>query len=278
MKLTIITINRNNAEGLAKTLKSINQQTCKNFEHVVVDGASTDNSVDVIRQYEDASIMRVWISEPDSGIYNAMNKGIRMASGEYLQFLNSGDMLAGDNVVSDMLQALEENHYPSILYGNMLKDKVKGKVIRDRCFEGQEITFLGFYKGTLNHSPAYIRKELFHKYGMYDETLKIVSDWKWYLQAIVLGGVKPIYTDIDVSIFDMNGISETNKELERRERKLVLENLIPATILADYEQYSFPIEQMKRLKRHAWAYKLVWFLERMLFKCEKNKDKEQIYR
>ena len=273
MKLTIITINRNNAEGLAKTLKSINQQTCKNFEHVVVDGASTDNSVNVIRQYEDVSIKRVWISEPDSGIYNAMNKGIRMASGEYLQFLNSGDALAGDNVVSDMLQAIEVNHYPSILYGNMLKDKVKGKVIRDRCFAGQEITFGGFYKGTLNHSPAYISKELFAKYGMYDEMLKIVSDWKWYLQAIILGGEKPVYTDIDVTIFDMNGISETNKELDRRERKQVLECLIPATILADYEQYSFPIEQMKRLKRHAWAYKMVWFLERVLFKWERNKDK-----
>lgn len=269
MKLTIITINRNNSEGLAKTLKSINQQTSKNFEHVVVDGASTDNSVDVIRQYEDADIKRVCVSEPDSGIYNAMNKGIRMASGEYLQFLNSGDVLAGNNVVGDMLQTLEENHYPSILYGNMLKDKVKEKVIRDGGFAGREITFLGFYTGTLNHSPAYIRKELFDKYGMYDETLKIVSDWKWYLQAIILGGEKPIYTDLDVTIFDMNGISEINKELDRRERKQVLESLIPATILADYEQYSFPIEQIKRLKRHAWAYKLVWLLERCLFKLEK---------
>lgn len=269
MKLTIITINRNNAEGLAKTLHGINQQTCKNFEHVIVDGASTDNSVDVIRQHENASIKRVWISEPDLGIYNAMNKGIRMASGEYVQFLNSGDMLAGDNVVGDMLQALEMNHYPSILYGNMLKDKVKGKVIKDRGFAGQEITFLGFYAGTLNHSPAYIRKELFEKYGMYDETFMIVSDWKWYLQAIVLGVEKPVYTDVDVTIFDMNGISETNKELESRERKQVLDSLIPASILADYERYFFPIEQMKRLKRHAWAYKLVWFLERVLFKLEK---------
>jgi hypothetical protein len=172
-----------------------------------------------------------------------------------------------------MYEALEKNSYPSILYGNMLKDMPHGKVMRDKCFAGQEISFLGFYTGTLNHSPAYIRRDLFDKYGLYDETLKIVSDWKWYLQAIILGDEKPVYADIDVTLFDMNGISETNKELDRAERKKVLSELIPSTILADYDRWSFPIEQMKRLKRHPWAYKLVWFLERFLFKVEKRQRK-----
>ena len=272
MLLTIITINRNNASGLANTLRSIESQTYQTYEHIIIDGASTDNSPEVIKEYAETNKeieCIIWISEPDQGIYNAMNKGIQMASGKYIQFLNSGDCLASDDVTDRMLEALRDTGEPSILYGNMLKNMPSGKIIRDRCFAGSDISFLGFYTGALNHSPSYIRKDLFDKYGMYDESLKIVSDWKWYLKAIILGGEKPIYTDIDVTLFDMHGISETNKELDKAERKQVLADLISPAILADYERWSFPIEQMKRLKRHPWAYKMVWFIERCLFKIEK---------
>ena len=276
MILSIITINRNNAVGLEMTLRSVLSQRVSDFEYIVVDGASSDSSIDIIKQFADQSGGRLkWISEPDTGIYNAMNKGIGMASGEYLQFLNSGDCLVSDNVIERMYNALEKNGYPSILYGNMLKDMPDGKVLRDCGFSGRDITLLGFYTGTLNHSPAYIRRDLFEKYGLYDEGLKIVSDWKWYLQAIVLGEEKPVYTDIDVSLFDMNGISETNKVLDDAERKMVLAGLIPPAILADYENWAFPIEQMRRLKRHPWAYIFVSFLERCLFKVEKHKNRRK---
>lgn len=281
MTLSIITINRNNASGLKKTMKSVCSQIDERFEYIVVDGASSDGSIDVIKEFaDDFGDQLRFISEIDNGIYNAMNKGIEMASGDYVQFLNSGDCLSSDDVSKRMLDALETNHYPSILYGNMLKDMPDGTILRDKCFAGQDISFLGFYTGTLNHSPAYIRKDLFQKYGLYDESLRIVSDWKWYLQAIVLGKEKPVYTDIDVTLFDMNGISETNKELDKAERKKVLEELVPHTVLVDYDRWAFHIDQIKRLKRHPWAYKLVWFLERCLFKIEKCKRKhlrESIY-
>lgn len=271
--LSIITINRNNASGLEKTMKSVFSQGCTAFEYIVIDGASTDNSVEIIRRFANQFGNRLkWISESDYGIYNAMNKGIRMATGEYLEFLNSGDCLVSKDVVSNMFTALEENGYPSVLYGNMLKDLPDG-ILKDKCFAGRPITFLGFYSGTLNHSPAYIRRSLFDKYGMYDESLKIVSDWKWFLQVIILGGEKPIYTNQDVTLFDMNGISETNKALDKQERAAVLSELIPSTILADYDAWSFSIYQMKRLKRHPWAYRSVWFIERCLFKLEKMKRK-----
>lgn len=272
--LSIITINRNNVSGLEKTIHSVLSQSTTEFEYIIIDGASNDGSVETIRRYADCFGERMkWISEPDKGIYNAMNKGIRMADGEYVEFLNSGDALVALDVVEKMYKALEDNNYPSILYGNMLKDMPNGKILRDKCFAGEDITFLGFYTGTLNHSPAYIKKDLFDKYGLYDESLKIVSDWKWYLQAIILGEEKPIYTDIDVTLFDMHGISETNKDLDKAERKQVLEQLIPHTILADYDEWAFSIDQMKRLKRHLWAYKMVWFLERCLFKAEKQQRK-----
>ena len=274
MKITIITINRNNAAGLEKTMHSVATQTFTDFEYIVVDGASTDGSVEVIRRYADTFGDRIkWISEPDNGIYSAMNKGISMSDGEYLEFLNSGDSLASNSVVACMNKALEENSFPSILYGNMLKDMPNGRIVRDNSFAGEDTTLLSFYTGTLNHSPAYIKKILFDKYGLYDESLKIVSDWKWYLQAIILGEEKPVYADIDVTLFDMHGISETtgSKELIKAEREKVLKGLFPGTILKDYAVYSNDIYVMRRLHRHPWAYKIVWFIERCLFKIEKSK-------
>lgn len=270
MVLTIITINRNNVSGLKKTMQSVLEQAFKDFEYVVVDGASTDGSVEVIEEFEPAFGDRLrWISESDKGIYHAMNKGIRMASGDYVEFLNSGDCLASSDVVGRMMEVLAKEQFPPILYGNMIKVFPDGHNFKDCCFAGRDISFLGFYTGTLNHSPAFIKRSLFDRFGMYDESLRIVSDWKWYLQTIVLGGVKPVYSDIDVTVFDMTGISETNKELEQAERKKVLSELIPASILSDYDNFSTSIDQVKRLKRHPWAYRIVWFLERSLFKIEK---------
>ena len=271
MRLSIITINRNNAAGLEKTLQSVALQTFKEFEYIIIDGASTDGSVEVVKLHEPEFAHLKWVSEPDKGIYNAMNKGIRMASGDYIQILNSADCLATDDVTEQMLVALEKADYPSILYGNMVKCFPDGHRMVDKNFAGQEITMLGMYTGTLNHDPTYIRRDLFAKYGFYDESLKIVSDWKWYLQAIVLGNEKPKYVDLDVTLFDMTGISETNKELTQAERKQVLKQLFSEAVLKDYEQYAFPIEQMKRLQRHPWSYKMVWFLERCLFKMDKRK-------
>ena len=271
MRLSVITINRNNAVGLEKTMRSVAIQSFKDLEYIVVDGASTDGSVEVIRRLESEFANLKWVSEPDTGIYNAMNKGLGMASGDYIQILNSGDCLAADNVTERMLAALDNIGKPSILYGNMVKCFPDGRRMVDKCFAGQEITLLGMFTGTLNHNPAYIRRDLFEKFGYYDESLKIVSDWKWYLQAIIIGGEKPYYYDMNVTLFDMTGISESNKELDRSERNQVLGQMFPLTILADYEQYAFPIEQIKRLQRHPIAYKMMCFMERCLFKIEKAK-------
>lgn len=277
MKLSIITINRNNAGGLDKTIQSVASQTYKDFEYIVVDGASTDGSVDVIKKYESQFAHLKWVSEPDTGIYNAMNKGIRMAAGEYIQILNSADCLAAPDVTERMIAALDKTGNPAIIYGNMTKCFPDGHRMVDRCFAGQEITMLGMFTGTLNHDPAYICRDLFEKYGYYDETLKIVSDWKWYLQAIVLGGEKPQYVDIDVTLFDMTGISENvaNKEKIKTERKKVLDELIPTAYRYDYERYHSDIYLMRRIHRHPWAYKIVWFLERCLFKLEKRRNKNK---
>lgn len=334
MTLSIITINRNNAVGLEKTLRSVEAQTCRDFEHIIVDGASTDGSTEILRsltsipspegeestegwttfQYAgDDGVSGYYISEPDGGIYNAMNKGIRRATGTYIQILNSGDCLAAPDVVERMKGSLSQSsksfpsggdlgeapslsplgegqgeascrgEAPLILYGNMVKVFPDGHILRDKCFAGQPITMLGMYVGTLNHSPAWIRRDLFERFGFYDEMLKIVSDWKWYLQALVLGNgsAKPLsreevkYMDFDVTLFDMTGISETNKLLDKLERRQVLEALVTPAILADYDRFVNDIDLAKRLHRHPWAFKVVRFLERVLFKKEKIQRKRR---
>ena len=339
MKLSIITINYNNAEGLRKTLASVASQTYADIEHVIVDGGSTDGSVEIIREYADEQAIRLqgyeairpekngkaddtlpnrpiaqspnrheirWISEPDKGIYNAMNKGIEIALGkrvvnddhtsspiansqlpialtDYIQILNSGDILAADDVTERMFQAMgngqwaidNENNRQSpiangpqipIFYGNMTKVNAAGQIVGKSGYT--EYSLRQFYQSTLNHDCAYIRKDLFEEYGLYDENLKIVSDWKWYLQAIGLGRVKPEYVDIDVTIFDDGGISETNLALRNAERRKVLEEVLPPAVLWDYDTHAFEMEQMKRLRR--WKmYGLMYLLERTLFKLEK---------
>ena len=306
MKLSIITINYNNAEGLRKTMESVLAQSYTEIEYIIVDGASTDGSVDVIRELATRPTIK-WVSEKDTGIYNAMNKGIRMATGEYIQILNSGDILAADDVTDRMMAALEENvkqqhqqqntnnhsvmeqhtitanennassphrliaslpieNCLAILYGNMIKVNAEGKIVGKSGYT--EYSLRQFYSSTLNHDCAYIRRDLFEEYGLYDEQLKIVSDWKWYLQAIGLGKVKPEYVDIDVTIFDDGGISETNLTLRNAERRQVLEELLPPAVLWDYDTHAFEMEQMNRLRR--WkVYPLVYFMERVCFKFEK---------
>ncbi len=281
MKLSIITINYNNVEGLKRTLASVAEQSYRDVEHIIIDGGSTDGAVDAIKEYvqkvdsRESKVNRVkWSSEPDKGIYNAMNKGIKKATGAYIQILNSGDILAAPNVTERMMNAIYTVHHtpyteniPDILYGNMIrKDYATGKI--DGKSKEVEYSLRQYFASTMNHDCCYIRRDLFQTYGLYDESLKIVSDWKWFLLAIGLGNVKPIYVDIDVTIFDCSGISETNLELRNKERRQVLEEVLPPAILADYDKYAFPMEQYNRLKKyHLWP--IVYFMERVLFKLNK---------
>ena len=273
MRLSIVTINYNNAEGLKRTLESVAAQTYRDIEHIIVDGDSTDGSVDAIKEYvakvdsRESIVDRViWSSEPDKGIYNAMNKGIRKATGSYVQILNSGDIFAAPDVVECMMSAIDKAEYPELLYGNMVKkDFVTGKLLGKS--REVEYSLRQYYRSTMNHDCCYIRRDVYEAYGLYDESLKIVSDWKWFLQAIGLGNVKPIYVDIDVTYFDTTGISETSLELRNKERRQVLKELLSPAVLADYDAHCFDATQMDRLRKHH-LYPLVYFMERILYKFE----------
>lgn len=274
MKLSIITINWNNANGLRKTIESVISQSYNDFEYLVIDGASTDGSVDIIKQYAEKSPIN-WLSEPDKGIYNAMNKGILRASGEYLHFLNSGDFLYDNYVVGNMIEQLEACGQPSILTGQLYKLLPNGTLYK--VPSETNFSFIKFYSSSVNHPSTYIRKELFLKYGLYDESLRIVSDWKWFMQVIAFNGVRPITTDTNVAIFDMTGISSTNHDLINNERRKVLSEAVPRCYLADYDYFIKDIRLMSRIRRHPWAFRLVKLIERILFRIEKKRQPKKIH-
>lgn len=227
--ISIITVNLNNLEGLKKTMDSVFKQTAGNFEYLIIDGGSADGSKEYIELNNNK--IDFWISKKDKGIFNAMNQGIKVAKGEYLLFLNSGDWLYNENVLSMVAEKLNGC---DVLYGNMVKVFSDGKIILDKGVNGKDITLSVFIEETINHSSSFIHKRIFKIFGFYDESLKIVSDWKLFLIALGLNNSEVSYMDYPFSYFDMNGISNRNLKLRDSERKLVIQEEVPEPIYKDY--------------------------------------------
>ena len=225
MKLSVITINFNNRDGLRKTIESVVNQTYKDFEYIVIDGGSTDGSVDVIKEYADR--IDYWVSEPDKGIYNAMNKGIDVAKGEYCNFMNSGDIYYNANVLSEMNKFMSG---VDIVYGrSVYSDGTPTLKRQDRIPD-----IIHFISDTISHQASFISTTLLRKYH-YDENLRIVSDWKFFIQAFVLEKCR--YKNICkvINIQERNGISACI-DLMENERTLVLNELFPQYVVDAFEK------------------------------------------
>ena len=271
MCLSIITINYNNCDGLKKTIDSVVSQTLKVFEWIVVDGGSTDGSKELIERY--SSHFAYWVSEPDKGIYNAMNKGIKVAKGEYLLFLNSGDWLFDENVIRDFV------------FGKFAADVVDG----DICFISRNrmkranapdtVDFDFFYHDTLWHPTAFIRKHLFDQYGLYEERYRIISDWEFFFRVLVVGGASYMHFNRIVTNFPVDGIS-ANPAFEQ-ERKRDIRNVylkyVPEMFLDAYRKMDEELPPLRKAKyeydnlkngRFGFIIKLVLKLKRM----KKNDD------
>ena len=213
-KISIITINLDNHNGLLKTIKSIVNQTCSDFEFIIIDGGSKDGSKELIEQYSQE--LNYWISEPDNGIYNAMNKGINNAQGEYILFLNSGDELYNVFSIENALLYLDLNDL--ICFDLIFRN--------DQDVISNYPSSIGYsylLKSSIGHPSTFIKKELFNKIR-FDENLKIVSDWKFFL--IIIFKYKATYKKVNrvLSIFYADGISSNiqNQLLIQEERNLVL--------------------------------------------------------
>lgn len=227
MKLSIITVNLNNASGLEKTINSVKNQTINNHEYIVIDGGSTDNSIEIIKN--NTQFITKWISEKDSGIYNAMNKGISMANGEYIQFLNSGDELYDNNVI-DKLYKLNTNK--DIIYGDY-SDTFCTKVFK----MPHSINFRFFYKQSLNHQASFIKKDLFIKYGLYKENIPIIADWDFFMRVFFKHNASAHHIPNLLIKFDFDNSISNNPET------LKLINTTRNQVLN--QQYGYLVSDMK---------------------------------
>lgn len=221
MKLSIITVNYNNLDGLKQTVTSVSKQSYSDFEHLIIDGGSTDGALDYITEH--AGNFTYWCSEKDKGIYNAMNKGVKNAQGEYVLFLNSGDCLAHENVLLEMASQLTGE---DIIYGNLIFKYPNGSLQPETYPQTLDIAF--FLEKSLPHPATFIRKERLEECP-YDEELKIVSDWKFWIQQIVLRQTSYKHIAHTISIFQMGGVS-SNLENCNYERNIVLQQLFPGML------------------------------------------------
>lgn len=251
-KLSIITINYNNLSGLQKTVESVLSQTWGNFEYIVIDGGSTDGSATYLESQSEN--IDYWVSEPDKGIYNAMNKGIAKATGEYLFFLNSGDHLM------DTLSLQEvQNHLfkEDVIYFNInVIHKESSYVIENPAV----LSFLYLHNNLPCHQCTFIHQSVFERVGYYDERLKIVADWKLLLQAILKHNVTYRKVDAVFSIFYKDGISSLpeNQSIMEAERAQVLETEFPVLLNDLKENFVLQriIRNLRQSRKINWLIKL----------------------
>ena len=214
MTLSIITINFNNKEGLKKTIRSVVNQIYDNFEYIVIDGASTDGSVNVIEENKDK--ITYYVSEPDKGIYDAMNKGIKQAKGEYCLFLNSGDCFINDNTLADIFNG--RTYTKDLLIGRQKYVDSNGKITKSPYLRTTEMDMSFFISSTLPHQATFIKKELLLQCGMYNTNYRIVSDWIFWIEAIVKQKCSVKTLPEYVSLMEIGGVSndmsKCHKEME----------------------------------------------------------------
>lgn len=200
-KISIITINYNDVVGLEKTIKSVVKQTFLDYEYIVIDGDSSDESKEVILNYQDK--LTYWVSEPDKGIYNAMNKGIKAATGEYLLFMNSGDVLVDD---ANILKICSDRLIEDIIAFDCFVER-DDKIVERRTHVEQPTLFY-VYKNGLKHQSTFIRRTLFEKRGLYKEKYKIASDYEFWIRCFLDAEITSRGVAIPLSIYKLGGISE----------------------------------------------------------------------
>lgn len=214
MRLSVITVNYNNRDGLHRTIDSVIDQTLRDFEWIVIDGGSTDGSRELVEQHQDA--ITYWCSEPDKGIYHAMNKGIAIARGEYCLFLNSGDRLHDKNVISCVLPLLDGTDFIS---GD--EWHVDANYSYFKTNENPNIiTDYHMLVGILWHQCTFIRTQLLKEHP-YDESLKIAADWEEMFYELVINKKSYKHINLIVSDFVVGGASENDWDLLCKERKQV---------------------------------------------------------
>ncbi|WP_282134438.1 glycosyltransferase family 2 protein [Seonamhaeicola maritimus] len=239
--LSVITVNYNNKEGLKRTIKSVRSQSYRKFEYLIIDGGSNDGSLDVINSFKND--IDYFESKKDNGIYNAMNKGIEQAKGDYLLFLNSGDYLYSKDALLYFKQAFLSMPHKDLYYGKIKLISNK-EWIKDYP---KKLSFFYFVKDSLPHPATFIKRSCFDIL-QYDESLKIVSDWKFFLVGICKFNFSYHYIDHVIASFVMDGISSINSDLVDEERNCVLMDEF-SHFMHDYSKFKKQEQELTRLEQ-----------------------------
>lgn len=220
---SVITINKNNSTGLEKTIASVVNQNFKDFEYIIIDGDSNDNSIEVIKKYE--TKVSYWLTEKDSGIYNAMNKAIKKSAGTFCIFLNSGDYFFDNSVLSTIKKNLRAD--ADLCFGN-----IEYEVSKKGYTYTNKLNILHFIDGSIPHGASAIKRDLFDRIGLYNEKNIVVSDWEFFIKAIFINKIKYVYIPQVLTIYQEGGISNNDKfaNIRQEEREKIFQELLPEYI------------------------------------------------
>ena len=230
IKYSIITVCYNAGNSIERTISSVLKQTFRSKEYIIIDGASKDNTINIINKH--INDVDLFITEPDNGIYDAMNKGISNSSGEYLIFMNAGDIFVSDDVLENVSNQL--NNYP-IVHGNIIRCYNHTRR-RNSGITKENPQIMDFLFDTFHHQASFIKKEIFEMYGGYSTKTKLCSDWKFFFDCVILKGVKAHYINVDIAYFMMDGISTNHKDDYLNERRSYLSELYGKEIYLDLEE------------------------------------------
>lgn len=263
MKLSIITINYNNLDGLKKTVQSVIKQSYKDYEWIVIDGGSTDGSKEFLD--ENKEYFSYYVSEKDSGIYNAMNKGTLKARGEFCQYLNSGDYFIDGTILEKVFS--KSNLESDVYYGdvNFIKNDV---VIEHRTYpDKMSLTFL--FRSPLGHQASFIRTSA-AKTVMYNEKYTISGD-RYFFLALYCRGYSFFHLKLPIVFFDAEGIGSSLSTIEKRRAQLrdIKNELLSEQVVKDIEnliEYEDNYKFVCRIKPLYFVYKFFRFIQKLRYK------------
>lgn len=226
IKISIVTICFNEAETIEKTIKSVLEQTYNNIEYIIIDGKSTDNTEDIILNY--ANKIDLYISEPDEGIFDAQNKGIKFATGEYVLILNAGDRLANKNVIEKTVNQISGE---DILYGDVIFEMTDNSYYRKNS--PKEITYINMFAESIPHPSTLYKRIIFDITGYFDKKYKLSADYDHFLKSVFEYKLTYKYVNFPISVFNLEGVSSSsdNKKLFDDERNNIQQKYFPENIL-----------------------------------------------
>lgn len=231
MGISVITVNYNDKEGLERTIRSVREQTYSDIEFLIIDGGSTDGSVDVIKQNLD--IITKWVSEKDDGIYDAMNKGVQKATKKYLNFMNAGDCFADKDVLEHIFSSSPND---DVLYGDVIT--CKGETPTGTMTFPQKLTARQMFNGGITHQALFTKRK-FHLENPYSLTMPIIADWDFLIRRMFENATFR-HVNKTVCYFDVTGISGSRPKKSHDEHTKqfiqILDELVPPYIKEDIQE------------------------------------------